>query len=213
MNSLRELKQKISQIPTDISTQIDSRLQEFNSFKDKSEEEWFSELCFCLLTANAKASTALNLQSSLGPSGFLTLSKSKLVEAIKSHKHRFHNNKSKYIIKARTHATIKRTIQSLVSSKDDRAAREWLVENIQGLGYKESSHFLRNTGHTNVAIIDRHILRLLEEMSLIQTPQTISKSKYLDIEEVCWQLAQELNVNLAKLDLQLWYLQTGKVLK
>jgi len=83
-----------------------------------------------------------------------------------------------------------------------------------GLGYKEASHFLRNTGSKNVAILDRHILALMHSHKLIaEIPKPLNKNKYLEIEQKFNQLASKLNMTPARLDLAMWYLKTGKVLK
>jgi N-glycosylase/DNA lyase len=78
---------------------------------------------------------------------------------------------------------------------------------------KESSHFLRNIGYKNLAIIDFHVLDLLEEYQIITRPKTMTKKQYLEIEEILLNIANQLNVNLAELDLYLWYAETGKVYK
>lgn len=204
------LKKRLQEIPSEVQKTIDVRLDEFSQFKAKSSDEWFSELCFCLLTANSKAITALAIQKELGFKGFSTLTESELVESIKRNKHRFHNTKAARIVRAREHISIKQTIQSL----DEASAREWLVENIHGLGYKEASHFLRNVGYVNSAILDRHILALLVEDGIMkEVPQSLNRSRYMEIEKECIKLAHTTNMTLAKLDLSLWYLKTGKVFK
>jgi len=193
-----------------VESQIKNRIQEFQSFKDKSNEDWFSELCFCILTANAKAKTSLVLQQTLGYQGFTITSQETLTKIIKDHKHRFHNNKAKYIIQARKFTNIK----EIIINKDAKQAREWLVQNIKGLGYKEASHFLRNTGTTSLAILDRHILNLMVDHKIInEKPKTLTKKKYLEIEQKLLPLCTKLNINQSKLDLYLWYLKTNKVLK
>jgi N-glycosylase/DNA lyase len=208
------LKKDILAIPSEVKQLIDYRLREFASFSLKSEKEWFSELCYCLLTANAKAKTALSLQTDLGFEGFSSLSEKKLVTEIKNHKHRFHNVKASRIVLAREHLNIKSTITNLLKKENERQARLWLVENIKGLGLKEASHFLRNTGHNQVAIIDRHILSILKSYTLLQDSFELKNSKsYFQAEQVCEKLAQTINMTLAKLDLSLWYLKTGEVLK
>lgn len=94
------------------------------------------------------------------------------------------------------------------------AFREWLVANVKGLGWKEASHFLRNVGFTDVAIIDFHILDLLARFHLIKSkPKTLNKKTYLEIESVLRRLAKRVNMNLAELDLYLWFMETGKILK
>jgi N-glycosylase/DNA lyase len=77
------------------------------------------------------------------------------------------------------------------------------------LGWKEASHFLRNTGRKNVAIIDRHILRSLR----FKDVKALNEKKYLEIEKKLEKIAGHSNLNLAELDLYLWRDQTGKVLK
>ena len=47
----------------------------------------------------------------------------------------------------------------IVTEKED--PRAWLAENIKGLGYKEASHFLRNIGYGDSAIIHFHIVDIL----------------------------------------------------
>jgi len=41
----------------------------------------------------------------------------------------------------------------------------------------------------------------------------MSKKTYLDIEKILEKIAKKANLNMAELDLYLWYLETGKVLK
>lgn len=207
------LSSQINSIPSDIRNIIDSRLQEFSSFSSRPGEDWFSELCFCLLTANAKAQTALEIQNKLGYKGFMSLPQQELMLKIKENKHRFHNNKSKYISEARKYSNIKNIIQKIVKEESEGVARDWLVKNVKGLGLKEASHFLRNTGHTSLAILDRHILNIMVENNLIDKPKSLSPRIYLDIEKKFQSIANANKVNSAKLDLQLWYLKTGRVLK
>ena len=85
---------------------------------------------------------------------------------------------------------------------------------MKGFGLKEASHFLRNTGHDNCAILDRHIIRLMHEHALIPAlPKTITERNYLRIESALDDFAREAGMNHSLLDLYLWYMKTGKVLK
>ncbi|HIE41621.1 MAG TPA: hypothetical protein EYP80_03050 [Candidatus Aenigmarchaeota archaeon] len=106
----------------------------------------------------------------------------------------------------------KKSIEILYNkNKSDIEKREWIIKNIKGLGYKEASHFLRNIGYKNLAIIDFHILDLLSRYNLIEKPKTLSKKEYLKIENLLKKLARKLKLSLAKLDLYLWYLETGDI--
>ena len=187
-----------------ISKTINKRLKEFKSFKNKSSKEWFSELCFCLLTANSKARTAIAIQKELGHEGFMHKSFKELSNCILRNKHRFHNNKARFIIEARRYPNIK----DIIENKSQKEAREWLVKNIKGLGYKEASHFLRNVGYFDLAILDRHILSLMNEY-----PKSLNKKNYLRIEDKLKKLSKNLKMTLAELDLYMWYIKTNEVLK
>ena len=96
---------------------------------------------------------------------------------------------------------------------EENQLRNWIIKNIKGLGYKEASHFLRNIGYTNYAIVDFHIVDLLARYNLINKPKSITKMIYLKIEELLKKISNKLGINLAGLDLYLWYLETGKILK
>ena len=208
INEIEALKKSL------VKKTIECRLREFGCFRHKSTKEWFSELCFCLLTANSKAQTAIQIQKDLGATGFCHACFDDVRQCIITNKHRFHNNKSKYIVEARAHIDIKEKITDIVLYDGEKEAREWLVKNIKGLGYKEAAHFMRNVGYTKLAILDRHILRLMHECGYIKTiPKTLSKNIYLEIEKKFNNIAKKFDMNSAELDLYMWYLKTGKILK
>ncbi|MDD5254280.1 MAG: N-glycosylase/DNA lyase [Candidatus Nanoarchaeia archaeon] len=193
---------------TSISKKVNKKLKEFKNFKNK--DEWFSEMCFCLLTANSKAKTALNIQDELGVDGFIKAKEIEIRNCIKRNKHRFHNNKARYIVEARSSCNIK----DLLKNKSSRDAREFLVKNIKGLGYKEASHFLRNVGYFDLAILDRHILNLMVEDKIIRNkPKTLNKKVYFEIENKFKDLAKKLKMSCAELDLYMWYIKTKDIIK
>lgn len=72
---------------------------------------------------------------------------------------------------------------------------------------------MRNIGYNDYAIIDFHIIDLLVDYNLIQKPKSLTKIKYLEIENLLKNLRMKLKLNLAELDLYLWFLETGKILK
>lgn len=188
----------------EIKRVIDQRLLEFSSFKNKNCIEWFSELCFCLLTANASAAGGMKVQAEVSPKEFLELSQEKLAEKLKKIGYRFPNVRSKYIVGARKFQNIKELIQKMSSQE----AREFLVKNVKGLGMKEASHFLRNTGRLDVGILDKHIMR-----SLGYEVKSMNPQRYEKVEKDLIKLARKTGTNLAELDLILWWKQTGTVLK
>ncbi len=106
--------------------------------------------------------------------------------------------------------------ERLESFTDPLARRDWLARErrIKGLGYKEASHFLRNVGYRGYAILDKHILRSLAELGVIDSPQPPStRAKYLAVEERLRGFARDLHINFDELDLVLWSMKTGEILK
>lgn len=189
---------------------IDARVKEFIENRNKPIDEIFKELCFCLLTANFSAERSLRIQEEIGD-GFLTLSENELVEKLRELGHRYPKSRAKYIVKARK--MVFQLENVLHSSLSERALRDWLVKNVVGLGYKEASHFLRNIGFMNLAIIDIHVIDILSRYGVIRKPRALTKRKYMKIEEALNKIAEKMGLSLGVLDLYLWYMETGKVLK
>ncbi len=195
---------------SNISNVVDTRIKQFISVKKKGIPEIFKELCFCIMTANCGAAKCIEVNDRIDK-GFLNLSEEELVNKFKEYGYRFPNIRAKYIVEARNYIF---ELESIINSNvDEIKLREWVVKNIKGLGYKEASHFLRNIGYKNLAIIDFHIVDLLVKYNLIEKPKSMTKRKYLEIENVLKQIGKELCLDMAKLDLYLWYKETGKVLK
>ena len=190
---------------------VNRRMSEFLGLGKKDDKAWFSELSFCILTANSTAKLGIKIQSDLDPHGFLLLPHSTLTAEFKRAGHRFYNKRAEFIVNARKFRNIK---EIATKFPGEQAARDWLAKNVDGIGYKEASHFLRNVGYSDVAILDRHILALVREHGLLgQAPRTLTRKRYLAVEEKLRELAQKVGLSLAKLDLYLWYLKTGEILK
>ncbi len=201
-------------LPANIEKQIGKRLKEFEALGKSSPSKWFSELCFCILTANSKARTAIAIQKELGPEGFSSYTRDDISASIRKNRHRFHNMKARYIIEARSHIRIKHEITSIVDRLSERDARDWLAATIKGIGMKEASHFMRNVGYKNIAILDRHILRFMAEHGIIkEVPKSLTKNIYLEFENMFLELADNSGMTAAELDLRIWYKKTGAVLK
>jgi N-glycosylase/DNA lyase len=194
---------------SDVAEVVKQRIKEFKSFNEKSSKEWFSEMCFCILTANSSAELGMKIQDKYGLL-FFESQYDTLKNILKAEGHRFYNKRAEFICSARRYGNIKEIISRFRSGKE---AREWLVGHIKGLGYKEASHFLRNVGFDDVAILDRHIMRILEEHNLIGEIRTLTKRRYLEIERILEKIAKDVGLTLAELDLYLWYIKTGQILK
>ncbi|MBI5803509.1 N-glycosylase/DNA lyase [Candidatus Pacearchaeota archaeon] len=208
--SIIELVENLKKKP--IRNIIDLRMQEFEDLGKKNNDDIFKELCFCLTTANFSAHGGIKIQNAI-KEGFMHLPEEELAKKLAELGHRFPNARAKFICGARIH--IKNIKENLQSFKDDKQARSWVKENVKGLGMKEASHFLRNIGYKNLAIIDFHIVDLLVKHGVIeaQKSKSLTEKKYLEIENILNKIAQATNTNLGELDLYLWYEETGKVLK
>ena len=195
---------------------IKRRLREFKDVWLKSERVIFAELCFCICTPQSKAVLADKAIKSLVASrklfnGNFNDIRSGLVGV------RFPNNKARYIYEAKEQFSVgsKIKIKDRIIVNDIFAAREWIVKNIKGIGYKEAGHFLRNIGFgRNLAILDVHILNnMLKYRVISEKPKSLTKLKYLEIETVFLNFADKLGIPPVELDLLLWSIQTGKIFK
>ena len=93
--------------------------------------------------------------------------------------------------------------------------REWLVNEVKGIGLKEAGHFLRNIGLCrDITILDRHILKNLKRFSVIEDiPASITPSKYFDIEKKMIRFSEKIGIPPDHLDLLFWYREAGKIFK
>ena len=188
---------------------IDNRINEFKSVNKNSNDELFNEMCFCILTANFNAEKTIKIQNGIGNS-FCEDSKEVICDKLRGYGHRFPNARADYIMCSRIY---KNSLTQVFSNTNQKALREWIVKNIKGLGLKEASHFLRNIGFDDYAIIDFHIIDLLVKYNIIKRPKSLTNKKYLEIEKVLRKIAEKTGLTLAELDLYLWYMETGKILK
>jgi len=193
----------------EIGNLIQKRIDEFKELNKKPSDELFKELCFCILTANFNAEKSIKIQNEIGEC-FLDNSEEELAKKLKNLGHRYPNTRAKYISESRK---CKESLKEVIQFNDKKKLREWIVNNVKGLGYKEASHFLRNIGFDDFAIIDFHIVDILVKHDLIKRPKTLTKTKYLEIENLLRTIGKKTDLTLAELDLYLWYMETGKILK
>lgn len=202
---MESLLRKINKLKRSrIKKLVDSKIRQFESVKGKGI---LKELCFCITTANCSAEKCIQIQKELGDD-ILKLNSSQLSKRLKQLGYRFHN-RAPYMAEACKNKELIKNI----NSKEEYKLRDWLAKSIKGLGYKEASHFLRNIGYKDFAIIDFHIIDLLVKNRFIKKPKTMTKKTYLEIEKILDKIAKKAGLSLAELDLYLWYMETGKVLK
>lgn len=145
---------------------------------------------------------------------------------------RFYNNKAKYLLEAKKnfnnimlHVNIYLKSRELKGEPEPTspiliagAMRQYLVERVKGLGMKTASHFLRNLGETNLAIIDVHIIKFLAEHVINFTSHkttyeqrviyfsklATNKREYRWLERRFRDLAKKYKLSVAELDALVW---------
>jgi N-glycosylase/DNA lyase len=214
----KDLVLEITRVYSEQKSEIASRLEEFKRIWESGDDTvLFTELVFCILTPQSKARTCWAVvESLLSKNLILDGGEKEIVREL--NRTRFKNKKTAYILHARRlfSANGKVSIVSkLQQFRDAREARDWLAGNVRGIGLKEASHFLRNIGFgEDLAILDRHVLRSLSQLRVIEkVPTHLTEKMYLKIENQMSRFAQAIKVPLHHLDLVLWFKETGKIFK
>ena len=221
---------KIKEVIPKVKEFVDRRISEFERLGREGKTHFdlrpfvdidyeattFSELCFCILTANSSAVMGIKIQAALGEKGFTELPVELLAQKIQSFGHRFAYQRAERIALVRDRWS---SLEGIIKQADSgKALRELIADakspyKIKGFGFKEASHFLRNIGFHDVAIIDRHIYRFLVENGLIEEVKTLTPKVYIKAEEKLQQVCDSMGLRQSELDLYIFYIKTKKVLK
>ncbi|MEJ7623304.1 MAG: N-glycosylase/DNA lyase [Pyrinomonadaceae bacterium] len=200
------------------SAEIAARLEEFAAFqKTGTDLNLLEEMVFCFFTGGCSARMGLNALAAVKPI-LLNANQDELAAALTG-VHRYPNARARYVIASREFLRERFNLElrkQLESFDCHLARRDWLVneKGIKGLGYKEASHYLRNIGFKGYAILDKHVLNCLAELKIIDDPKPPNtRSKYLKIEEKLRKLTEMTGIDFDELDLVLWSMKTGVILK
>lgn len=182
-----------------------------------SDRVLWEEMVFCFFTGGCSARMGMNSLDAVRPI-LMKADREELTQRLLG-VHRYPNARSGYIVHSREflkkHCKM-RLRDKLFGFDCDHARRDWLVNEpgIKGLGYKEASHYLRNIGFRGYAILDKHILRCMSELGLIADPKPPSgRRRYLEVESIYHRFARDVEIDPDELDLVLWSMKTGKILK
>lgn len=194
------------------------RLGEFrNTFEKGDDVRIFEELAFCIFAAGASARMAVKSVESV--KGVLMIAGSQELSRRLKGVHRFPNSRANYVLHTREwlRKDYDFRLKDLILYLNGPVKRRDFFANyrgIKGIGYKEASHFLRNIGFGGYAILDKHILRSLHELELIDDPRPpTTRSNYMRIEMKLKKLAALLEIDFDELDLLLWSEKTGEIIK
>lgn len=203
---------------TERRDEIRRRLDEFAAIGARGDDgELWEEMVFCFFTGGCSAAMGLRSIEKVRPvlmDGDREQVASALVGA-----HRYPNARARYVVESREflkqHLDLKLR-EHLHSFDCHLERRDWLVneKGIKGLGYKEASHYLRNIGFKGYAILDKHVLNCLAELKIINDPKPPNtRAKYLTVEDKLRKLTKRLKIDFDELDLVLWSMKTGVILK
>ena len=196
--------------------EIDRRLREFRRVGQGPDERLFQEVAFCLLAVQTSAHRSDEAVRALAADGLLWRGSREDIAQFLRSRIRFHNHKAAYLVAARErflgggpgmHAWLQATPPA--------AARDSLVREVDGFGYKEASHFLRNVGRGEAfAILDRHVLRNLRYHGVVRdVPASLTAKQYLTIEGKLRDFSRAVRIPMAAVDLIFWSRETGEVFK
>jgi N-glycosylase/DNA lyase len=210
--------ENIKRAHQDRRTEIRRRLSEFEAIGSSGTDlNLWEEMVFCFFTGGCSARMGINALEAVRPI-LMTGDQTELSTAL-SGVHRYPNARARYIIASREflrkHCGLKLR-NKLHSFECSLERRDWLVreKGIKGLGYKEASHYLRNIGFKGYAILDKHVLNCLAELKIINDPKPPNtRSRYLMVEEKLKQLTEMTQIDFDELDLVLWSMKTGVILK
>ena len=200
--------------------EIRARLDQFRKvWREGSDEQLWEELVFCIFTAGASARMGFRAVEAIRPF-LMDGEREAMTLALRTAgAHRFPVERPGYIVITRNYLrehcdmALREKLQSFA---DPLERRDWLAreKRIKGLGYKESSHFLRNIGLPGHAILDKHVMSCLADLEVVETAKPpATRARYLETEERLRSFAREIKIDFDELDLVLWSMKTGEVLK
>ena len=200
--------------------EIRKRLDEFREvWRKGSDARLWEELVFCIFTAGASARMGLRAVEAIRPLLMDGKREDMTLALQRAGAHRFPVERPGYIVVTRSYLrehcdmALRKKLQSFA---DPIERRDWLAQEkqVKGLGYKEASHFLRNIGLSGYAILDKHVMSCLMDLKVVETPKPPgNRTRYLETEERLRFFARDIGIDFDELDLVLWSMKTGEVLK
>ncbi|MFB6245513.1 MAG: hypothetical protein ABEJ03_04165 [Candidatus Nanohaloarchaea archaeon] len=202
--------------------EIEHRMEQFRSLRDASDERWFQELSFVLLSSQSSAREAWKaaakiseLDSVKGPEDVLNV--------VKRFDLQYGEKKSEQLVDVRrelSQPTLNNPdggldISARLELNQPEKARKWMADSLPGIGLKGASHFLRNVGHgEDLGIASRHTLSSLRSLGVIDLDRPPGNlEEYLEMEEEMRKIGERLGTCTGAVDLALWSKETGEVFR
>lgn len=209
-----DFSQNLLQLYQHIKDKIQVRIRDFIHIgKTGTSSQLFQELCFCLFTPQSSARACWAAVSKLEQNNLLLQGTAEeMYPWMKGV--RFHITKAKRVVEVRSwYQSL--DLRAALLPLDQLARRNYILNNVKGLGMKEASHFLRNIGMgLDLAILDRHIFRRMQQYQVInKIPETISTSLYLEFESKLQKFSSEIEIPISDLDLLFWFESKQEIFK
>ncbi len=200
-----------------IKGEISAAARGFLELRQKADlNALFKELAFCLFTPQSNAHACWRAIEALDKNGLLWTGEDwefySWMPGV-----RFHKTKARRVTEARQAILLDKSfdLYQCLRLPEEQERRKTLYQNIKGLGWKECSHFLRNTGAmVDLAILDRHILRNMVALGIIShIPSSLSEKNYLVLESKLQEFSQKIGIPMHHLDMLFWYKSQGELFK
>lgn len=192
-------------------------LEEMDASIKNWDDAW-SEMIYCVLagtqvSTNIVKKSYLNLIDSIPEvtdynyiAKFPDKYEKEIASVLRKNGYRFYSTKSGTIINSAKFFQKFVDQYECFDQIDPFDARRSLIQNINGIGNKIASHWIRNIGH-QMPIIDVHVRRVLCCAGFIDKKylkSQISDSEYQYIENIVVNLANQINMGVGRLDYILW---------
>ncbi len=209
------LAKKLASVYSATRSRIESRIAAFQEIRLREDTmEFFEELVFCILTPQSRPRMAEKAIATLKAEGLLFAGDAQTVAPHLSIC-RFKNGKARSVVAARELMHDGQIVKLLTSSLPVPDKRMLLARTVRGIGLKEASHLMRNTGcNLDAAILDRHVLRFMVEAGLYDAvPGTLTPRLYDDLEARLYDFSRHISIPMEALDFVIFYIKTGEIYK
>jgi len=213
-----------------VCSYIENKKKEKTDWHNFSEEQLWYELVSCILGSRVKFEVATTYSTHLqrldivnpwriivDPVEHEKNLRSELCKSIVGRRENnilrypYPNSKANYIIRTAVeiYKNNNTTLRNILGNcNNEYEARELLVKNSVGIGYKQASLFLRNISYSNnLAILDSHVIRFMGMIRIIDNGRVVNisnKKIYTKLENTLLEYAQSKSKPLPILDFAIW---------
>jgi len=216
-------KQKILNHYIEKQDEIESRIEDFKALRKAGDERLFQELSFVIFSSQSSAENSWNACKELRAKGLLEKDREKISEVLSRNEIQYEERKAEYIVKNRKflsqptfeNPSTELKLKSWIKPGNLEKTRKWIAENIKGLSWKGSSHFLRNIGYgDNFAILSQHTVSVLFDLDVLKIAEPPkNETEYLEAEKKVQKFSEEIEIEMEALDLTMWSYKTSNVFK